>query len=171
MLAPVPRWITIATASVIAVFGVLNFAARNWLWGDAGYNVEARQPIMILGVVALVVGLAFVRVGFVGSADQLRLAAGTHAAIFVPMPAVVALNIGGWDRVYQATSVPLIYIAVGLALTTTAPTLYAYLSLARSHRDGRGGDALCNARTVTRLDVDRNHGHHRTRTQEPRDGN
>ena len=109
--------------------GAVGLFARNWLWGDAGYSVEARQPIMFLAVTLLTLGTASVQTSIRGTASQVRLLAGVVLVIVATTPLVIALNIAGWDRFYNRTSWALPYVTTGFAVLVGLPTLLAYLAL------------------------------------------
>lgn len=131
----IPRWPRVTVALVgllIGAVGAAGLLARNWLWGDAGYSVEARQPIMLLGLTFVALGATAVDAARRGSGQRLRLVAGLLVAIVVPVPVVMALNIAGWDRFNAATGWPLPLATTAFSALVGLPTLLAYLVLRRA---------------------------------------
>lgn len=109
--------------------GAAGLFARNWLWGDAGYSVEARQPIMFLAITLLTLGATSVQTSIRGTTSQARLMAGVVVVLVATTPLVIALNVAGWDRFYNRTNWPLPYVTTGFAVLVGFPTVLAYLAL------------------------------------------
>lgn len=128
----IPIWIRII-ASLLALgtllFGLWIYLDSNTVFGPIAYSVPARLVIDYLAAIFVAVGVATGLAVLWQQVRPLLLVLIMQAILLAQLPVLMALNMGAWDRFYNATGLSIMAFAFIFLLATFTPTIFSVLAL------------------------------------------